>query len=320
MLEDRTDHVNAFSEATSFTLPKKSFAATGLALIEVRGLDAAKLLQGQLTCNINDLSASKASIAGFCNAKGRVISTLLVVKSLESFYLILPGDLLDTVLKKLRMYVLRADVKLYDQTENIQILGINSCPSLSPEFSVPADSFAVGQIPLTTIKLPGAARYLVLGTPTEIDELTGLLGSQYAFESGSLAEWRYHDISTALPWFDISQSEQHIPQMLGIDQLGGVSFSKGCYTGQEIVARSHYLGKVKRALFVAECLQLPGGVINGCKVLDGISQQNMGCVLTNAVWAGTNRSLLVLQIVDGLPKNLILDDDYRTPVTIISDQ
>nr|WP_052142380.1 folate-binding protein YgfZ [Methylomonas denitrificans] len=270
-----------------------------------------------MTCNINDLSASQASIAAFCNAKGRVISTLLVFKSHESFYLILPADLLDTVLKKLRMYVLRADAQLHDQTGNLQILGITN---ISPEFSAPADNFAVGQLPLTTIKLPGAPRHLVLGTSNHIDEFAEVLRSQHDFESGCLDEWRYQDISTALPWFDISQSEQHIPQMLGIDQLGGISFSKGCYTGQEIVARSHYLGKIKRALFVAECGQLTGSTINGCKVLDGISQQNMGCLLTNAVWAGTNRALLVLQIVDGLPKNLILDDDYRTPVAIISDQ
>jgi hypothetical protein len=317
MLEDRTDNTNAFSEPNAFALSRKVFASTGLSLIEVYGQDAAKLLQGQLTCNINDLSASQASIAGFCNAKGRVISTLLVVKSLASFYLILPADLLDTVLKKLRMYVLRADAKLHDQTGNMHILGISG---LSSELDAPTDSFAVGQIPLTAIKLPGAPRHLLLGTSDQIAEFTGLLCSRYQFESGCLDEWRYKDISTALPWFDISQSEQHIPQMLGIDQLGGISFSKGCYTGQEIVARSHYLGKVKRALFIAECPQSASGIINGCKVLDGISQQNMGCVMTNAVWTGINRALLVLQIVDGLPKHLILDDDYRTPIAIISDQ
>ncbi|QSB03205.1 folate-binding protein YgfZ [Methylomonas sp. EFPC1] len=317
MLEDRTDHTNAFSEPNALALPKKIFASTGLSLIEVIGQDAAKLLQGQLTCNINDLSASQASIAGFCNAKGRVISTLLVVKSPASFYLILPADLLDTVLKKLRMYILRADATLQDQTGNMRILGISG---FAPEIDAPTGNFAVGQIPVTTIKLPGAARYLTLGTPDQIDEFAGLLSSRYEFEYGCLDEWRYQDISTALPWFDINQSEQHIPQMLGIDQLGGISFSKGCYTGQEIVARSHYLGKVKRALFIAEFEPSARGVVNGCKVLDGISQQSMGCVLANSVWSGIIRALVVLQIVDGLPKNLILDDDYRTPIAIISDQ
>ncbi|OQW72079.1 MAG: hypothetical protein BVN35_14605 [Proteobacteria bacterium ST_bin11] len=315
MLETRTDPENAFTDPNS--LARRVFSSTGLSIIEVTGQDAAKLLQGQLTCNINDLSASQASIAAFCNAKGRVISTLLVVKALESFYLILPADLLDVVLKKLRMYVLRADAKLHDQTDHMQVMGISN---LAEAFNPPANNFAVGQAPLTTIKLPGAPRHLVLGRLDQIDEFSELLRSQYDFEPGCLEEWRYQDISSGLPWLDISQSEQHIPQMLGIDQLGGISFSKGCYTGQEIVARSHYLGKVKRALFIAECPQIPEGVITGCKVFDSVSQQNMGCLLTKAAWNGINRSLLVLQIVDGLPKNLILDDEYRTPITIISDQ
>lgn len=320
MIEDRTESANA-KQPTGQNPPNgKVFTATGLSIIEVSGQDAAKFLQGQLTCNINDISESQASIAAYCNAKGRVISTLIIVKTPQSFLLLLPADLLDTVIKKLRIYVLRADVKLLDQTGQLQVMGIHGALPTSVAHDAPLKDFAVSQLPLPTIKLPAATRYLVIGMLDKIKQLYETLAAQQGFATGNLDEWRYQDISTALPWFDISQSEQHIPQMLSIDQLGGISFNKGCYTGQEIVARSHYLGKVKRALFVAECRQAASGFNGGCAVLDSDNRQNVGCVLTKSAWAGITRLLLVLQIVDGRPKNLILADDYRTPLAIISDQ
>jgi hypothetical protein len=298
---------------------RKIFLSTGLSLIAVSGQDAEKLLQGQLTCNINDISESQASIAAFCNAKGRVISTLIVAKTPQGFLLIVPTDLLETVLKKLRMYVLRADVQLHDQSGILQITGLQSLPADADD--IPStNNFAVAQSTFSTIRLPGQDRYLLISSPEQSQQFCALLASQHGYESGSLAEWRQQDICSALPWFGSSQSEQHIPQMLNIDRLGGISFNKGCYTGQEIVARTHYLGKVKRALFVAECTQSSGDINTGCGVLDSASGHNIGCVLTHSSHAGTTRLLLVLQIVDGLPKNLILDDDYRTSVAIISDQ
>ncbi|WKJ89121.1 folate-binding protein [Methylomonas montana] len=304
--------------SSSHLLQNKIFTATGLTVIEVSGQDAPKFLQGQLTCNVNDLSESQASIAAFCNAKGRVISTLVVVKIQQSFLLILPISLLDTVIKKLGMYVLRAQVKLHDQTDKCQLLGLQALPNQVNEFDWPTADFAVGHHPAMLVKLPSTPRYLLVADPTQAQELIAHLRERQGFETGDLDEWRYQDISSALPWFDMDQTEQHIPQMLNLDQLGGISFNKGCYTGQEIVARSHYLGKVKRALFVAECHQ-PGTFDHGCAVLDSNNLQNLGCVLAARTWAGVTRLLLVLQIVDGQPKNLILDDDHRTPLAIISD-
>ena len=317
MIVDRTISANAHHQTNPNPPRGKIFASTGLAVVQASGQDVAKFLQGQLTCDVYSLSESQASIAAFCNVKGRVICTLIIVKTLNSFLLLLPADLLDTVLKKLKIYVLRADVMLQDQTGKLQIMGLQAASCDAFGFDVPTTDFGVTQRPLTTLKLPAAVRYLVITEPDRIKLLAESLSAEQGFAAGSLDEWRYQDISTALPWFDSDQSEQHIPQMLGIDQLGGISFNKGCYTGQEIVARSHYLGKIKRALFVAECSR-PATV--GCMVLDGDSQQNLGCVLTMSSWAGITRLLLVLQIVDGQPKNLILADDYRSPLAIISDQ
>lgn len=319
MLDKHTDSTLAYSQPTTNQANKKVYARTGLGVIEVCGKDAAKLLQGQVTCNINDLSESQASIAAFCNAKGRVISTLLIVKQPKSYVLALPCELLDLVLKKLRMYVLRADVQLYDRSEQMQILGVSVFPGLPPAIEPPPHDFAVVSLPVPAIKLPGTERYLLMDEANAIQEFSQRLIDTQGYENGTLDEWRDQDIASALPWFGLNQTEQHIPQMLGIDQLGGVSFNKGCYTGQEIVARSHYLGKVKRALFVAECKQPASDDIDGCRVLDPSSDQALGCVLTHSTWSGITRLLLVLQIVDGPLKNPILDNDYRTPVAITSD-
>ncbi len=306
---------------TERTQPNNTvFTDTGLSIIEVCGQDRSKFLQGQLTCNIDDLSESQASIAAMCNAKGRVISTLIIVKTPQTYLLIVPADLLETVLKKLRMYVLRADVQLLDQTNCLGILGVQSATIPSDSTEPLLNNFAVAATALITIKLPAMQRYLSIGSLDKIAAHRELLSMQQGYSTGSIQAWRYQDISSALPWFDASQSEQHIPQMLNIDQLGGISFSKGCYTGQEIIARTHYLGKVKRGLFVAECDQSPNNLSSGCAVQDGKSLQNVGEVLAFSRWQDKTRLLLVLQIVDGEPKNFILGDEYRSPLAIITHQ
>ncbi|WP_445370474.1 YgfZ/GcvT domain-containing protein [Methylomonas sp. HW2-6] len=298
-------------------LPQKLYADTGLAAIGVNGVDAAGFLQGQLTCNVLDLTESQASIAAFCNAKGRVISTLLVVKTPPGFLLILPLALRDSVYRKLRMYVLRAKVEL-TMDDRLKIFGITGCASnFNDRTSLQAD-FAVSTGPELLLKLPGSERFLWLVPEHEVASQVEKLTDHPGFTHGSPAEWRYHDIASGLPWFGPEQSEQHIPQMLNIDRLGGISFNKGCYTGQEIVARTHYLGKVKRALFVAAC----SGASQpqpGAAVLDG-DTQTVGSVLTAATWENSTRLLLVLQIVDGMPKHLILDGDNHAQLTLISVQ
>lgn len=317
MIVDRISPADAAPLSKLPTLAKKIFSETGLAVIEVSGRDAAKFLQGQVTCDINSLTATQATIAAFCNAKGRVISTLMIVSIDSGLLLILPAGLRDTVLKKLRIYVLRADVKL-QASEHRMVYGLEADATLENETDWPNGDFQVTYLPQPMIKLPGASRYLVL-SDNETWSAFCNSASEHTSKIGSLAEWRFQDMSTGLPWFDLSQSEQHIPQMLNIDHFGGISFSKGCYTGQEIVARSHYLGKIKRALFIAEMPAMPTPPVDGCPVLEHESLRNFGCVLASATWSGTTRLLLVLQIVDELPKQLILDDDYRSPVAVISD-
>ena len=276
-----------------------------LAVIEVSGADSAKFLQGQLTCNVNDLSDSQASIAAFCTAKGRVISSLIIIKIADGFYLLLPASLLEKVLKKLQMYVLRSAVKLVDKRDEWAVYGLQTQESANPE----EPAFSVNQADFITIKLPSAlSRYLMIKpiqSPVTINQVSD-------------DAWRYQDIIDALPWFEFDQSEQYTPQMLNIDQLGGISFTKGCYTGQEIVARTHYLGKAKRSLFAAQSKQLLDLPCDGCAVLDSQTQQVIGHVLTAQHYLQQTYLLIVLQVADADCQSLFLDDEQRSLITLIA--
>ncbi|AEG00335.1 YgfZ/GcvT domain-containing protein [Methylomonas methanica] len=281
-----------------------------LAIIEVNGEDAGRFLQGQLTCNINELSSEQASVAAFCNAKGRMISTLLVIRTQLGFFLILPASLLNIAIKKLQMYILRAKVQL-TTPENLTLIGITGHHDI-PGITLPCQDFSCqANDDMLFIKMPLNRRFLCIAPLNKMSTPPFSL-----LHSGPLAEWRFHDISGGFPWFEVSQSEQYIPQMLNIDQLGGVSFNKGCYTGQEIVARTHYLGKTKRQLYLAETEEsLPRD--SDYAVLDAQSLEKCGDVLNLESCDATTRLLVVLQTVDDNPKNFILNDQKHTPIKLI---
>ncbi|MGZ4959330.1 MAG: CAF17-like 4Fe-4S cluster assembly/insertion protein YgfZ [Methylomonas sp.] len=293
----------------------KIFPLSHFGVIAVTGDDRAKFLQGQLTCDINSLSESRASLTAFCNPKGRVISTLLVAKTAEAFLLILPASLLDKVLTKLKMYVLRSAVQLSDQNETLTLLGIHGPLAEITGLDLPSENFAVaGNFPLI-IRLPGVLpRYLYIA---DSSESASALAQRHEISIGGVEEWHYQDISSGLPWFEAGQSEQYIPQMLNIDGLGGISFNKGCYTGQEIIARTHYLGKAKRNLFLAECeftMPIPEP---GLAVLDKDTKQSVGALLRAKSFSPNTRLLVVLQAEDAESKQLILDDAKQTAIKIV---
>lgn len=291
--------------------PTYLYSLTHLAIIEVNGEDASRFLQGQLTCNIHELSEDKTSIAAFCNAKGRTISTLLVLKTQAGFSLILPAGLADIVMKKLQMYILRAKVSL-SKPGNLIIAGLNGTGDLAGLDLPSQDFYCNNSQGFPFIKMPSpAARFLCIAPfdPAEYAPFKDLPAKPGA-------EWRFQDISSGLPWFAASRSEQYIPQMLDIDRLGGISFNKGCYTGQEVVARTHYLGKTKRHLYLAECGKvLPADADFAIK--DAGSHQKCGDILCSESSAGITRLLAVLQTVDGNIKNLILDNQEHTAIKLI---
>ncbi len=227
-------------------------------VIEVGGGDAEKFLQGQFTNDLRQVTPERGQLSAWCSAKGRVMVDFGLFRRGENYCLLLPADLVDSVLKRLRLYVLRAEVKLADLSDQLARMGLAGpeAPRLLREhlgLAPPEDAWGSSQADgeTTVLRLPGPVpRFVLLARPeTLMGHWAGLAAEA---RPAGMAAWGLLDVLAGLPWIDHALAEEYIPQMLNFPALGGVSFTKGCYTGQEVVARSQYLGSVKRRLYLAK--------------------------------------------------------------------
>jgi folate-binding protein YgfZ len=293
---------------------KQIYPLVHLGVITISGADAATFLQGQITCNVNDLSDIKCSIGAICNPKGRAITTFLLVKKDDTFLMILPQELLSSVQKRLQMYVLRSKVTLTDSSDELCLLGLSDDLLMSGETAEPL--FATTRQDNVVVKLNNRSLIIV-----EVDNAQSFWLEQLnlGFQPESSAKWRYLNILSGIPWLTAATSEEFIPQMLNLDKLGGISFTKGCYTGQEIVARTHYLGKAKRELFVAECNALVAPDSNTIIIDDSAdTEQNIGKVLSAQNFKNSCKMLVVIQVSDINTYSLRLQNDEQNKVTLLT--
>ena len=237
-------------------------ALTDVGLIAASGDDAAAFLHAQLTNDVAGLGQDAARLAGYCTPKGRLLATMLMWRAGETVMLQLPRQLQPAIQKRLQMYVLRAKAKLEDAGERHAVLGRagpGAAAALAPWFpdagalAVPyakADSAAGALIRLADAD--GAPRYQWVTDPqTAIEAWPRLAAS---LRPAGLPAWRLLDIHAGIPRITSATQEQFVPQMINYEAIGGVNFRKGCYPGQEIVARSQYLGKQKRRMMPATVL------------------------------------------------------------------
>lgn len=273
-----------------------------LAVLSVTGTDAASFLQGQVTCNINTLLDSTPILGAFCNAKGRTISTFIIIKQQESLHLILTSELLDKVRKKLSMYILRADVQITDQSDQLCIIGIHNKALNTQSNLYQYPEFANSQ--------------LFIGTPEQSRLFTDkfLKNQAVTLVDGNI--WTGLEIRAGIPWLYQETTEDFVPQMLNLDKLNAISFDKGCYTGQEIVARTHYLGKNKRTLYRANsCVQ--STIAPGCIISDSArSETQMGTVINSSSQATGNQLLVVLKDEAIEAKNLQLNNQNHDKISL----
>lgn len=242
-----------FADATTdFVTP-----LTHLGQMSVTGEDAATFLHNQLTNDVEHLTASDARLAGYCTPKGRLLATMLMWKNDGKIMLQLPRELQAAIQKRLQMFVLRAKAKLADETENLVLLGLVG-PSaetvLNSKFpNMPATPYSkVGSDAGTLIRVAdarGAARYLWATTLENCRAAWPELLT--ALKPAPTRYWRLSEIHAAIPQVTLATQERFVPQMINFEVVGGVNFRKGCYPGQEIVARSQYLGKLKRRMLPA---------------------------------------------------------------------
>ncbi|WP_226702584.1 YgfZ/GcvT domain-containing protein [Microbulbifer elongatus] len=232
--------------------------------ISVAGPDSQKFLQGQLTCDLVNLPDEHLTLGSHCNPKGRMISAFYALKVDQSeFVLLLPRDLVATALAALKKYAVFFKTELTDISDDqrwISLTGRDACPASSQLLNLSSSSDA-DLVPgeLRTFDHNGhralAAsvneRVVVIQLPAgQAADLWQKLSGSPAIPAG-YSLWQKQLIEAGLPTLHQSTSETFIPQMLNLHLLGGVSFKKGCYTGQEVVARMQYLGAAKRRMYRA---------------------------------------------------------------------
>jgi folate-binding protein YgfZ len=217
-----------------------------LGVIRVQGADATSFLQGQLTQDVALLPAGQARLAAYCTAKGRMLASFVLVKAApDDFLLVCSRDLLPTVLKKLSMFVLRAKAKLTDASADWALRGVAGEPlrAMAPHEAQPWSATRVGAAFLVALyPAAGQARALWLAPAGEASPA----GPELAPEL-----WRWSEAASGVATVSTPVVEAFVPQMLNYESVGGVNFKKGCYPGQEVVARSQFRGAIKRRAFVA---------------------------------------------------------------------
>ena len=223
-----------------------------LGLIQAEGDDALPFLHNLLTNDVNGLDENDLRRAGFCTPKGRMLADFLIWRSAGGVTMQISADLLSPILKKLSMYVLRSKVKLSDVSETLARIGLSG-----PEAAALLQQQGLPQP--APMRQQGFSDGVVLGfskTRFEIviaAEKVAALWQSLSIEAKlvGIAAWRSLDIAAGIPLITAATSEAFVPQMVNFEMIGGVSFKKGCYPGQEIVARTHYLGKIKRRMYRA---------------------------------------------------------------------
>ncbi|MFZ4538075.1 YgfZ/GcvT domain-containing protein [Propionivibrio sp.] len=222
-----------------------------LGMFECAGDDAKTFLHNQVTSDINHLASGSAQHSAWCSAKGRMLASFLLYRNGPDYRVLLSSDLASAIQKRLQMFVLRSKVKIADLSTSHECIGLSGPQSVaaleraglpSPAKLLETAAFADGHV----IRLDTTRLVIVVSSDAAAELWKKLAAS--ARPAGTPV-WQWLDIQAGFPLITDATKEAFIPQMANFDKIGGVSFHKGCYPGQEIVARTQYLGKVKRHLY-----------------------------------------------------------------------
>jgi folate-binding protein YgfZ len=253
-------------------------------LLAAAGADARAFLHGQFSCDVEGLPNGAAVYGAYCTAKGRVLANFLLWSEAGTFFILLPRPLAPGIRKRLQMFVLRSKLVLEERSDSVVVLGLAGPGAPEP---LAALVNAVPTAPLQVVHGGGVTAIAIHGgrfvavapvapAPAIWNRLAGALTPVGA------PCWEWLEIASGMPWITAATQDQFVPQMANLELVGGVNFRKGCYPGQEIVARMQYLGKPKRRLYLAhvdtETSPAPGEALVG----DGAGDQGAGTVVNAA--------------------------------------
>ncbi|HGX93979.1 MAG TPA: folate-binding protein [Candidatus Tenderia sp.] len=271
-----------------------------IGLIKVQGEDASTFLHNQLTNDLKALAPNQTQLSGYCNPKGRLLALFRVIAQQDGYTLMLPREIIEPTLKRLRMFVMMSKVTLEDASHDQAHIGLSG-PGIERALSTqrgiepPAVDAAVSQDEFTLLRVPGPQpRYQLFGNIDTLSAQWQAL-SDVATPAGG-GTWERLDIEAGLPVIHKETVESFVPQMVNLQAVGGLSFTKGCYPGQEVVARMQYLGKLKRRLYIAcarsDYLPAPGDHI----VTSSDNGERKTGEVVAAQWAAEKRIILTAVI------------------------
>lgn len=272
-------------------------------LIRVAGPDVEKFLQGQFSNDIREVSDARAQLSSYSNPKGRMLANFLVHRWQDAYWLHPAGDLSEGLVERLKKYRLMAKVDLEEAGARWVRLGVAGpqaesalAQALGAEAVPPEANASRSQADCTVIRLPwsNTPAFLVMGTAERLQVLWEQLQAQGVHAAG-MAPWRLLRIRAGIGLVSAPTAEQFIPQELNLEILGGINFKKGCYPGQEIVARTKYLGRLKSRAYRLESpiAADPGTAIVGTTLEGQAIGQIVDCAPTGR---GTYDCLAVLRI------------------------
>lgn len=222
-------------------------------VIRVHGADAVTFLHSQLSNDVRGMDTAESRLTAYCNAKGRAFALLRIVRTDDGFLLLSRRELIDSLLRRLRMFVLRSKVTLEDASEAIGVIGLAG-PAVTEPLCQIAESMpeAVGGVycrdELRVIRLAHDPDRFALAAPAEeLPRIWSKLADTLHCVDPEI--WQLLEIRAGIPTITSATQEAFVPLMLNLEALQGISYSKGCYPGQEVIARMHYLGRLKRRMY-----------------------------------------------------------------------
>ncbi|MDH5471244.1 MAG: folate-binding protein YgfZ [Gammaproteobacteria bacterium] len=292
-------------------------------LISVYGDGASDFLQGQLTNDIRNVSENHSQLSAYCTPKGRMLSNFRIFKRNETFYLRLPRTLVETTLNRIRMFILMAKVTMEDSSDSLVHFGVSG-PKANEKLKdifnqLPEQNDDTKQINgYTIVKVPGIhPRYEIYGELEDMKKLWSTLDVNTA--PIGYGPWSRLDILAGIPVIYPETTEAFVPQMANMQLINGVNFQKGCYSGQEIVARMQYLGKLKRRMFLIKIATeeqiKPGTPLFSS---DSTSGQGTGTIVdAQPDSEGATDALAVIDINDAEKSNIRLYDENGPEITLL---
>ena len=318
-----TDFGNAAAELEGVTTQDIIAPLTHLTLLRASGDDSAEFLQGQTSNDVRKVNAEHHQLSSYCTPKGRMLALFTLFMRDNDHYLQLPQELQEAVQKRLTMFVMRSAVKLENVGDELPSFGLNgpqaaallskalgSCPA------EPGDSLTIDGV--TMLRRPGEpARFICLGAADKLITLWQTLAPDTRAVGAS--PWDLLEIRAGIPNISSGSVEAFVPQMVNLQLIDGVNFQKGCYPGQEIVARMQYLGKLKRRMYRmhTDAAQLPA---TGTALYspDSASAQGAGKVVRAALAPeGGSELLVVAEVTNAEQQTLFLDNEHGPQLTLL---